>query len=64
MKKKIDTIEMVRRIRELHSERLKNLTHEEQIAFYREEARKMNERAKEIVHGKPKSESAAIGQES
>jgi hypothetical protein len=62
-KKEINTIAMVRSIREAHTEQFKNCSHEEQIAFYREEARKMNERAKEIMRRHQNLKSKAIERE-
>lgn len=38
----IDTIAMVRAIRDAHYEQLKNTTPEERIAFYRERARHLH----------------------
>jgi hypothetical protein len=43
----INTMEMIRKIREQHDELLKDKTHEEQIAFYREGAHWFHEYAKE-----------------
>ena len=43
-KKKIDAIEMTRRIRDEHAKRLEGKTHAERIAFYRERAKKMEKK--------------------
>jgi hypothetical protein len=43
-KKKIDTVEMTRKIRDEHAKRLKGKSHEEQMAFYRERAKKMEKK--------------------
>ncbi len=42
--KKINTIEMIRKIREKNAKQLKNKSHAERIAFYRERAKKMEKR--------------------
>jgi hypothetical protein len=42
--KKINTIEMTRNIREKNAKQLKNKSHAERIAFYRERARKMEKK--------------------
>ena len=42
--KKIKTIEMTRKIRDKHAKRLAGKTHAEQIAFYREQAEKMEKK--------------------
>lgn len=43
-KKKINTIEMTRKIRDEHAKRLAGKSHAERIAFYRERAKKMEEK--------------------
>jgi len=40
-RKKINTIEMVRKIRDEHAKRLEGKSRTERIAFYREQAKKM-----------------------
>ena len=39
--KKINTVEMTRKIRDEHAKRLAGKSHAERIAFYREQAKKM-----------------------
>lgn len=46
---KMKAIEMVRQIREAHYEQLKDKTHQERLAFYREKAQVMNKRVKAIL---------------
>jgi len=43
-KKKINTIEMTRKIRDKHAKRLAGKSHAERIAFYRERAKKMEKK--------------------
>ncbi len=43
-KKKINTIEMTRKIRDDHAKRLADKSHAERIAFYRERAKKMEKK--------------------
>ncbi len=43
-KKKINTIEMTRKIRDDHARRLAGKSHAERIAFYRERAKKMEKK--------------------
>lgn len=43
-KKKINTIEMTRKIRDAHARRLAGKSHAERIAFYRERAKKMEKK--------------------
>jgi len=43
-KKKINTIEMTRKIRDEHAKRLAGKSHSEQIAFYRERAKKLEKK--------------------
>jgi hypothetical protein len=43
-KKKINTIEMTRKIRNNHAKRLAGKSHAERIAFYREQARKIEKK--------------------
>ena len=42
--KKINTIEMTRKIRDNHAKRLAGKSHAERIAFYREHAKKMEKK--------------------
>lgn len=42
--KKINTIEMTRKIRDRHAQRLAGKSHAERIAFYRERAKKMEKK--------------------
>ena len=51
----IHAVELVRRIRDEHYEILKGRTPEEQLAFYREKAKDVLERAEERRAGKKKS---------
>ena len=44
MPKKLNTIEMIRKIRDEHAEKLAGKSHAERIAFYREQARKMEKK--------------------
>ena len=48
----LKTMEMVRKIRDEHYELLKEKTIEEQLAIYREAARRMHERAKQKLEAK------------
>lgn len=55
--KQIDTIEMTRKIRDEHAERLAGKSHAERIAFFRERASKLEPllrqvREKETVYNK------------
>jgi len=43
-KKKINTIEMTRKIRDEHAKQLAGKSHAERIAFYRERAKKMEKK--------------------
>ncbi len=43
-KKKINAIEMTRKIRDEHAKRLAGKSHAERIAFYREQAKKMEKK--------------------
>jgi hypothetical protein len=43
-KKKLNTIEMTRKIRDDHAKRLAGKSHAERIAFYRERAKKMEKK--------------------
>ncbi len=43
-KKKINTIEMTRKIRDEHARRLAGKSHAERIAFYRERAKKLQKK--------------------
>ena len=43
-KKKIDAIEMTRKIRDEHARRLAGKSHAERIAFYREQAKRMEKK--------------------
>ncbi len=42
--KKIDAVEMTRKIRDEHGKRLVGKSHAERIAFYREQAKKMEKK--------------------
>ena len=42
--KKINTIEMTRKIRDKHAQKLAGKSHAQRIAFYRERARKMEKK--------------------
>ena len=44
MRKKINTLEMTRKIRDDHSKHLAGKSHAERIAFYRERAKKMKKK--------------------
>lgn len=46
---KIKAVEMTRQIRDKHYQQLLGLSRKERLAFYREQARLMNEKAKKIV---------------
>lgn len=50
---KIDAIQMTRGIRERNAERLRHLSREERLAFYREQARLMNAKAATLVPNDP-----------
>ena len=43
-KKKINAIEMIRKIRDKHAQKLAGKSHADRIAFYRERARKMEKK--------------------
>ncbi len=51
-KNEIKAVEMVRRIRDRHYKLLKGKTAQERIAFYREQARRMNVEAQQISQSK------------
>lgn len=53
MEQKIKTIEMTRRIRETNYERLRGLSREQRLAYYREKAKQMNEKAIRLRKTKP-----------
>ena len=46
---KIDTIKMTRTIRDKHYELLRHLSRAERLAFYREQARLMNDKAAILI---------------
>ena len=54
----IKAVEMTRQIRDKHYEQLRGLSRAERLAFYREHARLMNEKAKKLVRAKRKLEHA------
>ena len=47
--KKINTIEMTRKIRDDHAKRLAGKSHAERIAFYRERAKKMQKKVTALL---------------
>ena len=49
---KIKAVEMTRQIRDRIYEQVKNMSHAEQLAFYREHARLMNLKAEQIRKSK------------
>ena len=44
MKKKINALELIRKIRDEHAKQSAGKTHAERIAFYREQAKKMEKK--------------------
>ena len=54
----INALEMTRQIRDKHYEQMRGLSRAELLAFYREQARLMNEQAKKIIEAKRKLERA------
>lgn len=50
---KIKTIEMTRRIRERNYERLRGLSREKRLAYYREQAEHMNQKAAQLIEKSP-----------
>jgi hypothetical protein len=54
----INAVEMTRQIRDKHYEQMKNMSRAERLAFYREQARLMNEKAKKLLKAKRKLEHA------
>jgi len=50
--KKINTIEMIRKIRDEHAKHLAGKSHAERIAFYREQARKMEKKIPALLKEK------------
>jgi len=48
-KKKINTIEMTRKIRDEHAKQLAGKSHAERIAFYRERAKKMEKKISALL---------------
>ena len=54
----IKAVEMTRQIRDKIYEQTKNMSRAERLAFYREQARLMNEQAKKIIEAKRKLERA------
>jgi hypothetical protein len=55
----IDTIAMVRQIRDNHSRCLQGKTHEERIAFYREGARRMDDKTAALLSASRADEASA-----
>jgi hypothetical protein len=54
----IKAVEMTRQIRDKHYEQMKNMSRAERLAFYREQARLMNEKAEQLLKVKRKLEHA------
>jgi hypothetical protein len=54
----IKAVEMTRQIRDKHYEQMKNMSRAERLAFYREQARLMNEKAEQLLKQKRKLEHA------
>ena len=52
MRKKINTIEMIRKIRDNHAKKLAGKSHAERIAFYRGQAKKMEKKIPALLKGK------------
>lgn len=55
-KKQIDTIEMTRKIRDEHAEKLAGKSHAERIAFFREKASKMKPLSQKVEEKQTKGE--------
>mgnify|MGYP000572013374 CR=1 FL=1 len=53
--KKINTIEMTRKIRDEHAKKLAGKSHAERIAFYRERARKLEKKIPSLLKSIEKS---------
>jgi hypothetical protein len=58
--KKINAIEMTRKIRDNHAKRLAGKSHAERIAFYRERAKKMQKKALALLSSQPVSKSGLL----
>jgi hypothetical protein len=56
---KLKTVEMTRRIRDTHHERLRDKSWEERVAFYKEQARALHEALRERPQRHPKQDEAA-----
>ena len=54
----INAVEMTRQIRDKHYEQTKDMSRAERLAFYREQARLMNEKAGQMLKAKRKLEHA------
>ena len=54
----IKAVEMTRQIRDKHYEQMKNMSRAERLAFYREQARLINEKAEQLLKVKRKLEHA------
>jgi len=54
----IKAVEMTRQIRDKHYEQTKNMSRAERLAFYREQARLMNEKAEQLLKAKRELEHA------
>jgi hypothetical protein len=52
--KKINAVEMTRKIRDEHAKRLTGKTHAERIAFYRERAQKLEKKLPALLELTPK----------
>jgi hypothetical protein len=65
----IDAVALVRQIRDGHYQRLQGKTHKERIAFYREQAQKMQDKIPALLAGRapalaPKVQPFAAGRQS
>ena len=49
---KIDALPLIRQIRDNHYRHLRGKTHEEKIAFYREQAQKMKDKTPDLLTDK------------
>lgn len=59
--KKINAVEMTRKIRDAHARRLAGKSHAERMAFYRERARKMQKKVPALLAAHAISERARVG---
>lgn len=48
-RQRIDAVQMTRRIREMNQDRFRGMSRSERLAYYREQARLMNEKASVLV---------------